>query len=241
MYSRFSYGIFALQFTHMSAITDFLHYLDPANLIELIKDEVGLAWVWPVLALIIFAETGLMVGFFLPGDSLLFFTGLLVASPDPSIQLNENIWLMLVVLILAAIAGDQVGYLTGRKIGGALYKRKDTWYFKRKYIEKTEAFYNRHGGKTIILGRFVPIVRTFAPIVAGVVKLEYRKFVPYNVIGGIAWISSMLLAGYFLGEFIDRKYIKYVTIGIILVSVLPILYTAFVEWKRSKRIKAFSK
>jgi membrane-associated protein len=215
--------------------TSILHYLSPDNLIELIKSEIGLVWILPVLALIIFAETGLMFGFFLPGDSLLFFTGLLVASPDPSINIDLSIWLILVILIAAAIAGDQVGYFTGKILGNSLYTRKDTWYFKHKYIEKTQLFYQRHGGKTIILGRFIPIIRTFAPIVAGVIKLDYKKFVPYNIIGGIFWISSMLLAGFFLGEFIDRKYIKYVTLAIILISVLPVLVTAIAELRKNRQ------
>jgi membrane-associated protein len=218
----------------LDALKTFLHYLDPANLIALVKDTWGLEWILPVLMFIIFAETGLMIGFFLPGDSLLFFTGLLCASTDESIRIDTNIWLMLGALIFAAIAGDQVGYLTGRKFGSALYNMRDRWYFKKKYIEKTQAFYDRHGGKTIILGRFVPIVRTFAPIVAGVVKLDYKKFVPYNIIGGITWITSMLLAGYFLGRFIDKGYIKYVTLGIILVSLIPIFTTALQERRRAR-------
>lgn len=215
----------------MEWIKDFLHYLDPVNLIDLIKDSVGLEWVLPVLMFIIFAETGLMVGFFLPGDSLLFTSGLFTATG----QIEENIWLMLVLLILAAIAGDQVGYLTGRKIGKTLYRKKDTWYFKQKYISKTQEFYDRHGGKTIIIGRFVPIVRTFAPIVAGVAKLEYKRFVPYNIIGGIIWITSMLLLGYFIGSKINPEYIKYVVLGIIVISILPIITTAYKEWRLKRR------
>jgi membrane-associated protein len=218
----------------IEALKTFLHYLDPANLLELIKLEIGLEWVLPVLVFIIFAETGLMVGFFLPGDSLLFFTGLCVASDDPSIRIDTNIWLMLVCLIGAAIVGDQVGYLTGRAIGNRLYRMRDTWYFKQKYITKTKEFYDRHGGKTIILGRFIPIVRTFAPIVAGVAKLDYKKFIPFNIVGGISWITSMLLAGYYLGRMLDRGHIKYVTIGIIIVSVMPIFWTAIQERRRAR-------
>jgi len=219
----------------LEALKSFLHYLDPANLLELIKMEIGLEWVLPVLIFIIFAETGLLVGFFLPGDSLLFFTGLCVASDDPTIRIDTNIWLMLMCLTIAAIVGDQVGYITGRAIGGRLYKMRDRWYFKQKYITKTKDFYDRHGGKTIILGRFIPILRTFAPIVAGVARLDYKKFVPYNIIGGITWISSMLLAGYYLGRHLERGHIKYVTIGIIVVSVMPVIITAIQERARSKK------
>jgi len=214
----------------MEALLDLLQYLDPVVLIKAVKTSVGLDWVFPILLFIIFAETGLLFGFFLPGDSLLFTAGLFAGTG----YIETNIVLMWVGLMAAAIIGDQVGYLTGRRFGKAIYKWKDTWYYKRQYIDQTEAFYQRHGGKTIIIGRFVPIVRTFAPIVAGIVRLEYSKFIPFNVIGGVVWITSMLWAGYLLGDVIEEKMVKYVILGIILVSILPIISTWWQE-RQAKR------
>lgn len=189
-----------------------------------------------VLCLVVFAETGLMVGFFLPGDSLLFTAGLLAATG----LLAVNIWLLILCLVAAAIVGDQVGYLFGYRVGPALFKREESWFFKPKYVEKTRAFYARHGGKTIIIGRFVPIVRTFAPILAGVARFEYRTFVAYNIVGGIVWVSSMTLAGYYLEKLVPgiKDYIHYVLLGIIFLSVLPILTTAVQEWRNARAARS---
>ncbi len=201
------------------------HYLDPEYLIQL----------GGVLAvvLIIFAETGLMIGFFLPGDSLLFTAGLFVATG----HLEINIFLFWLFLVIAAIVGDQTGYIFGRKTGEALFNRKDTWYFKKKYIEKTKEFYDKYGGMTIVIGRFVPIVRTFAPILAGVVKLPYRKFVGYNVFGGLLWITVMLFAGYGLGTAFPqiRQHIGLVALVIIILSIIPIIRTYLKERKSAKQ------
>lgn len=188
-----------------------------------------------VLFLVVFAETGLMVGFFLPGDSLLFTAGLLCATG----QFETSVWLLIVVLIVAAILGDQVGYLFGRRVGPALFRRDESWFFKPKYVERTRAFYDRHGGKTIILGRFVPIVRTFAPILAGVARFEYRTFVFYNVIGGIVWVTSMTIAGYLLGQFEwVRRNIELIVLGIIFLSVVPIIRTAWQEHRLAQQNKS---
>ncbi len=188
-----------------------------------------------VLFLVVFAETGLMVGFFLPGDSLLFTAGLLCATG----QFETNVWVLMGVLIIAAIAGDQVGFLFGRRVGPALFRREESWFFKPKYIERTRAFYDRHGGKTIILGRFVPIVRTFAPIVAGVAGFPYRTFVTFNVVGGVVWVVSMTLAGYVLGQFEwVRKNIEIMVLGIIFLSIVPILRTAYTEHQLAKKARA---
>ncbi len=181
------------------------------------------------LVLVIFAETGLMVGFFLPGDSLLFTAGLLCSSG----VLDVSFPILLVSLIIAAIIGDQTGYYIGRQMGDKLFTREESWFFKPKYVQKTKEFYDRHGGKAIVLGRFVPIVRTFAPMIAGVAKLEYKTFVFYNVSGGIIWITSMLTAGYLLVQWIPgiKNYIHLVILIIILVSIIPIITTYISERK----------
>jgi len=176
---------------------------------------------------IVFAETGLLAGFFLPGDSLLVTAGL-VAS-----QGGLNIFVLIGLLMAAAILGDSTGYLIGYVSGPALFRREDSFFFKKKHLERTHAFFERHGGKTIILARFVPIVRTFAPTVAGVGRMSYRKFVFYNVVGGIGWVLSMTTLGFFLGRTIpdiDKK-LHWVVAIVIFVSFLPI----FFEWHRAHR------
>ena len=169
---------------------------------------------------IVFAETGLLIGFFLPGDSLLFIAGLLAAKPDSGL----NIGVLLLLLSVAAIAGDSVGFLIGRKAGPALFRREDSKLFKRKHLDSAHAFYEKHGPKAIVLARFVPIVRTFAPTVAGAAGMNYRQFVMYNVIGGISWIFSMTLLGFFLGKNLwVRENIDKVVIGIVILSIVPIV------------------
>jgi membrane-associated protein len=187
--------------------------LDPEKIIQV----GGLA----LVTAIIFAETGLMFGFFLPGDSLLFTVGLFCALEILPVPIG---WVIL-ALSAAAIVGDQVGYWTGRLLGQRLFEKRETWFFKRKYLEQTRAFYNRWGKSAIILGRYVPIVRTFAPILAGVVGFSPRQFIIYNATGGILWIVSLTLAGYGLGSAFPwlRKYIEVIALGIIVLSLLPIL------------------
>lgn len=166
---------------------------------------------------IVFAESGLFFGFFLPGDSLLFTAGL-VAS-----QGYVNFWVLLVGSAVAAILGDSVGYTFGKKVGPKIFKKEDSRFFKKVYIERTKVFYEKHGKKTIILARFIPIVRTFAPILAGVGEMNYRTFISYNVIGGIGWTFSMLTLGYSLGKFIPNvdQYILPIVLCIIVISMLP--------------------
>jgi membrane-associated protein len=213
----------------MESIKELLHYLNPEVIINLAGEYAIF-----ILIFIIFAETGLLFGFFLPGDSLLFTAGMFVASGHISTGIVE----MILLLIVAAIVGDQVGYLTGRWLGNGIYKLKDNFIFKQKYILHTKAFYDRHGGKTIIIGRFVPIVRTFAPILAGVVQLEYKKFIPYNIIGGVVWITSMSLLGYFLGKIpLIKDNVGKVAILIILISVIPIITTFIQEKRRAKAVE----
>jgi len=204
---------------------DFLHQLhDPEGLKTLIAGGGYL-----LLFLIIFAETGLLVGFFLPGDSLLFIAGFVAATVP-----GMNIGVMILLLIVAAIAGDATGYFIGRKLGPALFNRPDSRLFKRDHLLKTQAFYEKHGPKTIVLARFIPIVRTFAPTVAGAAGMEYRKFVLYNVMGGIGWITSMSLLGYFLGNVpVVRDNLSKAVLFIVFLSILPMI-VHFLQERRHK-------
>lgn len=182
------------------------------EIISLIK-IIGLAGILGM----VFAESGLFFGFIFPGDSLLFSAGFIVS------QGFLQLWPLLVFTPLAAILGDNVGYWFGRKIGPRIFNKEDSFFFNKKYIEKTSAFYERHGKKTIILARFVPIVRTFAPILAGVGKMNWRDFMFYNVVGGIFWSESLIALGYFLGNLIPNvdQYILPAVILIVLLSFAP--------------------
>ena len=169
------------------------------------------------LILVVFAETGLMVGFFLPGDSLLVTAGLFAARGNLDI-----VWLN-VALCAAAIVGDATGYWIGYRAGKALYSRPNSFFFRREHLIKTHEFYERHGGKTIVIARFMPIIRTFAPVVAGAASMTYRRFAAYNIAGGIAWVLSMTLTGYFLGRSVPNidKNLHLLVAGIIFLSLLP--------------------
>ena len=182
------------------------------NLVELVQQVSYVG-----LFLMVFAESGLFFGFFLPGDSLLFTTGFLAA------QGLLNIWVLVPLLTAGAILGDSAGYWTGNRLGSWLLKRKESWFFQKKHLIQAQEFYAKHGGKTLILARFIPAVRTFAPIVAGMAKMEYGRFLSFNVIGGLGWAMGMTLAGYFLGRLIPGvdKYLLPIVGGIIVVSVLP--------------------
>lgn len=189
-----------------------------------------------VLAAIVFAETGLLVGFFLPGDSLLVTAGLL-ASTD---AFGLNIVLLNLILIPAAIIGDAVGYSIGYRSGRRLLSRPDSRFFKREHLEKTQAFYDKHGGKTIVLARFVPLIRTFAPVVAGLARMPYRNFAVFNITGGVLWISSTTLLGFFLGRSIPNieQYIHYVIAIVIFVSLIPIIVEFVKHRMRRARVDA---
>lgn len=169
-----------------------------------------------LIAAIVFAESGLLIGFFLPGDTLLFGAGLYASQGRLSLT-----WLI-VSVVIAAVIGDNVGYSIGRRTGHRIFKKKDSLLFKHEYIEQAEKFYERHGGKTIILARFTPVVRTFAPIVAGVGKMPRERFFAFNVVGGILWGAGMPLLGYFIGSRIPEldKYIELVLLGVIILSIL---------------------
>jgi membrane-associated protein len=178
------------------------------------------------LILVVFAETGLMVGFFLPGDSLLITAGLFAAKGD------LNIWSLIFCLSLAAIVGDATGYWIGLRAGQALYSRPNSLLFRREHLLKTHEFYERHGGKTIIIARFMPILRTFAPVVAGAAEMTYRRFAAFNVVGGILWVLSMTLTGFFLGRVVPDidRHIHIVVAVVIFLSILP----GIIAWARSR-------
>lgn len=204
----------------IKGLIDFILHIDQ-HLVQIVSDYKS--WTYIILFLIIFAETGLVVTPFLPGDSLLFATGAIIAKPEAEL----NIFTMLILLIIAAILGDMVNYAIGRKIGVRAFSGRYR-FLKKEYLERTQAFYERHGGKTIIYARFIPIIRTFAPFVAGVGTMSYRKFASYNVIGGIVWIASFLFLGYFFGGIpIIKQNFTYVILIIIIASVLPAVVEVF--------------
>lgn len=170
------------------------------------------------LFIIIFAETGLVVTPFLPGDSLIFATGAFAGGG------LLNVWICYAVIITAAILGDTVNYLIGYRVGPKVFSKENSWLFKKAYLDKAQAFYEKHGGKTIILARFIPIIRTFAPFVAGIGKMKYRAFIFYNIAGAFVWTSLFLFAGYYFGSIpFVQEHFEYVIIVIILISVIPIL------------------
>jgi membrane-associated protein len=183
-----------------------------------------------ILFAIVFAETGLLIGFFLPGDSLLVIAGIVAATGLLDIALLN------LLLIPAAIIGDAVGYSIGYRSGSRLLNRPNSRLFKKEHLEKTQAFYAKHGNKTIVLARFVPLVRTFAPVVAGLARMPYRQFAVFNILGGLLWIASTTLLGYFLGNQIPDidKYIHYVIGIVIFLSILPIVYQ-FIKARMNRR------
>lgn len=195
------------------------------------------------VALIVFAESGLLIGFFLPGDSLLFTTGLLIHAGF----LDINIHLAVLVLFLAAVIGDSVGYTIGRKAGPRLFNKPDAKLFKQEYVQRAQDFYEKHGGVTIIIARFIPIVRTFAPVVAGVGKMDYRQFLGYNIVGGILWAAGITYLGYFLGAWFEHMGLEIdhillpIIAGIIVISVLPPAIHIFKEKKNRDALIASTK
>lgn len=217
------------------------YVLNPKLLIDWMLLKLGV-YVYVGLFFIIFAETGLAVGFFLPGDSLLVVAGLFAAAG------KLNLMVLMITLFIAAVVGDTVGYLTGRKMGRALFSKPKSRFFNPKHIAKAHAFYEKHGGKTIVLARFVPIVRTFAPLVAGAAEMTYRNFIFYNVFGGLLWIVSMLLTGYFLGGLVEQfmrnvfgiegflleDHIDKVVIVVVFLSILPIIIE-FIKARRERK------
>lgn len=183
------------------------------------------------LILVIFAESGLLIGFFLPGDSLLFTAGLLAS------QGKLNMAVIVVGCMAAAVIGDQVGYQFGKRVGPALFKREDSRLFKREYVEKAQSYFDRYGSRTIVLARFIPIVRTFAPVVAGVGKMEYKTFATYNVAGGVLWAGGVTTLGYVLGETIPSidKYLLPAIGVIVLLSVAPVAFEILRERRKNNK------
>ncbi len=207
--------------------------IDPQRLIE----SVGLIGLWAV----IFAESGIMIGFFLPGDSLLFTAGLLTSGLELDngkefVLAGGHVWLVALGCAIAAVAGDQVGYLFGQKVGPSLFRRPESRLFKPEYVMKAELFFERHGAKAIVLARFVPVVRTFTPIVAGTSNMHYRTFVRYNVIGGVLWSVGFVLLGYWLGQTFPwiGKNIELAVLVIVLFSVVPI---GIEFWRHRRKAK----
>lgn len=195
-------------------LLDFILHIDK-HLIEIVQDYQ--TWTYLILFFIIFAETGFVVTPFLPGDSLLFAAGAIIAKPESGL----NIFVMCLLLIVAAILGDLVNYHIGNYIGPKAFSGKYKW-LKADYLEKTQKFYIKHGGKTIIYARFIPIVRTFAPFVAGIGTMSYSRFASYNIVGGVAWVVSFLFIGYFFGGLpVIKDNFTYVIFGIIILSILP--------------------
>lgn len=190
-----------------------------------------------ILLLVVFAETGLFVGFLFPGDSLLFAAG--IYMDDLATEFFGVHWSIIMFMVMgASILGNMVGYWFGKKAGPLLFERRETWLFKRKHMIRAKAFYDKYGKATIFLAKFLPIIRTFAPIVAGVVKMPRPAFMFYNIIGSICWVASMMMGGYFLETWVQRKWefslkdhIEVITIGIILVTTLPVLYKLFFSKK----------
>jgi membrane-associated protein len=200
----------------LTQLLDFIRHLD-VHLENIMREYEVMTYL--ILALIIFCETGLVVTPFLPGDSLLFAAGAITAKTGVL-----NVWLLIPLLFFAAILGDNTNYFFGRYLGNRVFTR-DYWFLKRSYIDKTQEFYEKYGGRTLVIARFVPIVRTFAPFVAGVGNMTYRRFIGYCIAGGMLWVTGLTLAGYFFGQIpIVKNNFEIVVFGIIGISVLPILF-----------------
>jgi len=218
----------------MESLTDLFHqlreFLNPKYLIDWMLAFLG-GYVYLGLWFVVFAETGLAVGFFLPGDSMLVVSGLFAAAN------KLNVWLVMLAFFLGSVIGDSTGYWTGRWMGKTLFNREDSRIFKPSRVEKAHAFFEKYGVKTVILARFVPIVRTFAPLVVGAAEMPYSRFLPFSILGGLLWITTMVLAGFFLGSVIENAFnikledhIEKVVIVVVAISLLPPL----IEFLRHK-------
>lgn len=191
-------------------------------------------WLYVVLFAVIFCETGLVVTPFLPGDSLLFASGALAAMEGSPI----NLWVLIPAIFVAAVLGDTVNYEIGKWLGPKVFNRKDSWLLNQDHLRKAHAFYEKYGGKTIILARFIPIIRTFAPFVAGIGKMTYLHFISYNVIGGLVWVLLFVCGGYWFADLpLVQNHFHYVIVAIIVISVLPAIYEFWAERRKLKRNK----
>jgi len=202
-------------------------WLDPQTIIEH-----GGLW---LVAAIVFAESGLLFGFFLPGDSLLFITGFLASKPDGLPHIGQPLPVVVLVVFIAAVAGDQVGYIFGRSVGPSLFQRPRSRLFNPENVVKAHAFFEHHGPKTIVLARFVPIVRTFAPIIAGVADMKYRTFTIYNIVGAALWAAGLTMLGYYLGQVdVVREHVEIAAIIIVAISLIPVAIE-FVKHRRAAK------
>ena len=216
----------------MEFLLDFILHID-LYLINIIQTYH--TWAYIILFFTIFCETGLVMTPFLPGDSLLFIAGAITALPDMPLEIN----LLTLILLMAAVLGDSCNYMIGRSFGKILCNRNHSIFFKQKYLDKTHEFYRKYGGKTIIIARFVPIVRTFAPFAAGMGKMHYRSFMIYNIIGGALWIALFCYAGYFFGDMpVVQDNLKLLIVAIIVISILPAVFEIL---RMRFRIKTTSK
>ncbi|CAN5357171.1 VTT domain-containing protein [soil metagenome] len=218
-----------------------ISWLDPNTLIHAFGPFALLG-----ICFVIFAETGLLVGFILPGDTLLFFTGLLTfagTQEGSTGGINISIWLVAPAIALAAFLGGEAGYLIGRKAGPRIFERKESGFFSVKNVERTNAFFERFGGFAVIVARFVPVVRTFAPVAAGVGKMDYRKYSLYNAIGAIVWGGGVVMLGYFLGQIpvvadFTTKYIDVVLLAVVVITLVPTVFHAVMSTRKSRRLAA---
>jgi membrane-associated protein len=215
-------------FDLIKKLIDFILHID-RHLAEIIANY-GI-WTYAVLFAIIFAETGLVITPFLPGDSLLFAAGAFCAKPETGL----NVHLMALLLFIAAVIGDTVNYWIGAKFGPAVFKREDSMFLRKKHLERAHSFFEKYGGRAIILARFVPIVRTFVPFVAGVGQMTYSRFIAYNIIGAVVWIGFFIYAGFIFGNqpFVQKNF-KLVILAIIVLSVLPMVFEGWRAWKESR-------
>lgn len=186
-----------------------------------------------LLLIVVFAETGLFVGFFLPGDSLLFTAGLLCSAG----VLDIHPVFLIILIILAAVTGNMLGYSFGKRVGPLLFKRKSGFFFRQEQLTAAHDFYIKHGKKTIILSRFLPVVRTFAPIIAGIVKLDYHKFFLFSLAGAFLWVCTLVLTGYFMGKYVPgtKNYLEYIVIFLIVITSIPFIYN-YIKKKFGKRV-----
>jgi len=225
--AKIYYGLQGAGMTLITKFIDFILHLDTHLYVLIGKYEI---WTYLLLFLIIFCETGLVITPFLPGDSLLFACGSLASIG--TFKFFKVGWLF-IILAVAAILGDTINYWIGHAVGPKVFQKENSRFFKKDYLDRTHAFYERHGGKTIIIARFVPIIRTFAPFVAGIGKMSYGKFISYNVIGGVGWVALFVFGGYFFGNIpLVKQNFSFVIFAIIIISMLP----GVVEFLRQRRM-----
>jgi len=211
-----------------------VNFIDIVALFGIDPEAIAQAGLW-LIAFIVFAESGLLVGFFLPGDTLLVAAGVLAAAGSLPIG-----WTILVIAV-AAIIGDNLGYHIGRYTGPKLFKKKDGILFRHEYVEQAQSFYEKHGGKTIAMAQFIPIVRTFAPMVAGIAKMDRRKFMAYNFVGVVTWAVTLPLLGYWIGSQIPEigKYLEYALLAVIVISLSPAVYHIVASKKSRQKLKSY--